>query len=381
MFGLMRRAPRLPYCGTCKTLGAVYGHRSRLLLNHDTVFLAELLLAHSVEPDWAGAYRSFNCMSLPKRDKKFPIALDFAAAATVVLAHFKAADHADDTGGWHWRAVVRLLAPSYRRAAARLKAWDFPMDEVAALLGSQSRREGEGKSLDEVAEPTAAATALFLSHGARLAGLSDADRERLHRVGHRFGYLIYVLDASEDRERDTRRGDFNALNRFPAINARAEILGALAAIEPETPTDLVQRMRANVEERLGLRPRVLHRRCRKPLRQRWQDAVKFARSMREREHAGVVKGATVLATVAVAAFLFPHHVRGAESWKHCMGLGMNLMAAGSLLAFADMGATPPGDGGAPEVNPKKAGFWSNCGCCCDSCDCGDCCECGSCCDC
>src|SRR5260370_13764372 len=302
MFGLMRRAPRLPYCGTCKALGAVYGHRTRLLLNHDTVFLAELLLAQTPEPEWTGAYKSFNCLSLPGRDEKFPVALDFAAAATVVLAHFKVADHADDTGWWRWRAASRMLSPSYRRAAARLRAWEFPLDEVEALLTSQSRREARAESLDDVAEPTAAATALFTSHGARLAGLGSEDRERLQRVGHRFGYLIYVLDAFEDRARDQRSGNFNALLKFPEIDARGEILRTLAAIEPDLPADLAQRMRVNVEERLGLRLRVLQRGCRKPLRQRWQDAVKFARSMREREHPGFVKGAAILATVAIAAF-------------------------------------------------------------------------------
>jgi len=50
MFGLMRHAPRLPYCGTCKTMGALYGQRSRVFLSHDVVFLAELLLEFTVMP-------------------------------------------------------------------------------------------------------------------------------------------------------------------------------------------------------------------------------------------------------------------------------------------------------------------------------------------
>jgi hypothetical protein len=347
-----------------------------VLLNHDTVFLAELLLVHTGEPEWSAAYRSFNCVSLPQRDEKFPIALDFAAAATVVLAHFKAVDHADDTGRWRWRAVVRMLSPTYQRAAGRLRAWDFPLDELERLMKSQSQRETLAESIESVAEPTATATAMFLSHGARVAGMNDADQERLGRVGHRFGYLIYVLDAWEDRARDARDGAFNALNRFPQVDGRTEILRALAAIEPEIPADLAQRMRINVEERLGIRPRVLNRSCRKPMRQRWNDAVAFAKSMRTRERAGLVKGAAIVATVAVAAFLFPHHVRGAESWKHCMGLGFNLMAAGSLFAFADIPEVSEGT-----ATPSKPGFWSKCGGGCDGCDCGDCCECGSCCDC
>ena len=97
MFGLMRRAQRLPYCGTCKTLGSLYGQRSRLLLNHDTVFLAELLMEQSGQPEWSHAYRSFNCLTLPKPEDAMPLALQFAATAAVTIAHFHIADHQVDS--------------------------------------------------------------------------------------------------------------------------------------------------------------------------------------------------------------------------------------------------------------------------------------------
>ncbi len=48
MFGLMsakkygmsaaeKQFRRLNYCGTCKTTGSLYGQKSRLLLNYDTI--------------------------------------------------------------------------------------------------------------------------------------------------------------------------------------------------------------------------------------------------------------------------------------------------------------------------------------------------------
>lgn len=54
MFGLMRvkkcwipetdkRFRRWNYCQTCKPLGALYGQRSSLLINHDAIFPAEIL--------------------------------------------------------------------------------------------------------------------------------------------------------------------------------------------------------------------------------------------------------------------------------------------------------------------------------------------------
>jgi hypothetical protein len=110
------------------------------------------------------------------------------------------------------------------------------------------------------------------------------------------------------------------------------------------------------------------------MRDRWRDAVTFARSMRDRELAGVFKGAAVLASVSALAFLFPHQVRSAESWRQCLGVGMNLMAIGAV--FATMPSEP-----APSEAPSKKSSGSKGGGCCNSCDCSGCdccCECGVC---
>jgi hypothetical protein len=360
MFGLMKRADRLAYCGSCKTIGAMYGQRSRLLLNHDMVFLAELLLG---EPEWGPAHRSFNCMAMPK---EHPRALQYAATAAVVLAHFQIDDQIADSGKRRWKAARRFFSPAYRKAASDLRASGFPLDEMAATLATQKAREARAASLKDVAEPTARATEMVFAHG----------EPELASIGRRFGFLVYVLDAWEDRARDAKSGDFNALLAFPEIDGKAEILATAASLEKDLPVHLAERLRTNVEEKLGMRMRIVHGACKKSVRARWTSAVEFARSMKERERAGFLKGAAVLATVSVLAFFAPHPIRSAESWKQCFGLVMNLMAFGAVFATVPVPETP----GTPE---KKSGFWSSCGnCCCNSCDCGDCCcDCGSCCDC
>src|SRR5687768_8705234 len=107
MFGLMRAGKcgmseeekhfrRLNYCGTCKTIGSLYGAKARFLLNYDTVFLAEILSALSGENarEWPQSYQSFNCLSLPKTD--LPASLQFAATTNVILTELKLADHIVD---------------------------------------------------------------------------------------------------------------------------------------------------------------------------------------------------------------------------------------------------------------------------------------------
>jgi hypothetical protein len=359
MFGLMKRAERLSYCGCCKTIGALYGQRARFLLNHDLVFLGELLMK---EPQWTPAHRSFNCMAMPK---EHPAGLQYAATVAVVLAHFQIEDQIADSGRLRWKAVKRFFSTAYRKAAADLRRSGFALDEMTALLATQGARERRAVSLNDVAEPTARATEMVFGHGA----------PELASIGRRFGYLVYVLDAWEDRSWDAKTGDFNALLAFPEVDGRAEILATVASLENDLPDPLAARLRTNVEERLGIRMRIFHGSCKRSARERWRSAVEFARSMKQRESAGFLKGAAVLATVSVLAFFAPHPIRSAESWKQCFGLVMNLMAFGAIFATVPVPEIPGGG--------KKSGFWSSCcGCCGDSCDCGDCCcECGSCCDC
>jgi hypothetical protein len=238
-------------------------------------------------------------------------------------------------------------------------------------LKTQSAREAAPQSLAHVAEPTARATALFFSHGARVVGRQDLAKT-MYGTGHRFGFLIYALDAYEDRDRDARNGEFNPLIAMPRIDARAEILAATEELEQELPADLAHRLRVNVEERLGMRLRVLHYRCRKTIRERWSDAAEFARTMRQREAGGVGKGAVVFASAAAVAFAFPHHVRSAESWRHALGLGMNLIALGGVFAMASAVPPPLHNPGPPQLKQARPSRPCGCGSCTGSC-CGDCC--------
>ena len=103
MFGIMRpeggcsnkdssdyRFHRMHYCGVCKAMGNNYGHKSRFLLNYDSVFLAELLTVLSNDDlgKWENAFQAINkCLTMPKGD--IPLSLSYAADANVLLADLK----------------------------------------------------------------------------------------------------------------------------------------------------------------------------------------------------------------------------------------------------------------------------------------------------
>lgn len=240
MFGLMRQRGcggqaqrqrrRLHYCGTCKTLGARHGQSSRWLLNHDTVFLAELLdaLAPAPETHWHPAYAHSSCLKIPSSTQQ-PLPLRLAAAATVWMAGFKLQDRLEDRGGWHWRWLVWRFQGRFKQAHEELRQLGVAVERISELLASQHQREasapqvlqsqGAESALTAVATPTAEATALVLSQGMTLVGKPELAPLGT-RLGQHFGTLIYLLDAWEDYPEDHRRGAFNALgmlHNYPSV--------------------------------------------------------------------------------------------------------------------------------------------------------------------
>ena len=392
MFGLMRpsgcggkQEHRLYYCGSCKSLGSAYGQKSRMLLNHDTVFLAELLGELGAAPKlWAPAYRSFNCMSMPK---DLPPVLDYAAAATVVLAQWKIADHSADhpnaTGKRCWRLAQRLFNKTSRKAAARLRSWNFPLDAVEQVLRSQPEREANATSLEQVSFPTAHSTALFFEHGANVAGRAELS-QAMYALGKSFGELVYLLDAFEDFDQDLASGSFNALRKLGldrgwAMKRLNELAGEIERLISDLPASksfhsmASARLRSNLAAKLGERLPLFQRRhvCgvhRETWRERWQKAVIFAREIRDKENPGWLKGAAMVAAVSFIAFSVPQWAKGAHTSRECLSLGFNLMAIGSV--FATLTQT------AAEASGKQSRLKSCFGNCCPD----SCCDSGCCCD-
>src|SRR5260370_19526680 len=187
MFGLMRPSRcqrnvpdsryrrRLHYCGTCKAIGKLYGHRYRFLLNHDTVFLAEMLSVWTGEDatlkEWDGALQSHNCLRTPEHT---PFCLEYAATATLLLGDFKLLDHAADSTNPFWRWLHGRCSAKFRAAAERLERWGFPTAELREILGSQQDRERRawptedcpGLRMKMFSALTAPAAALSLPHAA-----------------------------------------------------------------------------------------------------------------------------------------------------------------------------------------------------------------------
>lgn len=397
MFGLMKvrtcsldddakELRRLQYCGTCKTLGSLYGQRARLLLNHDTVFLGEVLSAltdgDGAPLRWDAPFVSRNCLALPAKDAAIPPSLSFAAAATVVLAEEKLADHAADTRQLRWRVGQRVYSRTFDEASRWLRDREFPLDEVRTALASQGAREevvrtgrhegSHAEALAYLAEPTALATALFFAHGARFAGKPDTSNS-LRSLGRAFGALVYYLDAHEDYERDARTGAFNAY--------RAVLGGTAAILSPVESTAVKQQIWSTGVEVCHLIEELPIPAARRDLftaRLRTNLSAKLGLSPKQAACSCVHSVQDVKKPVLDA-----RHAAPAVTWRESVALLFNLpflvSIASTLVSPLRFSAT--GSGGVPEAageavkHAKKAaggGSSGGGGCdCCDSCDCCD----------
>ena len=448
MYGLMkacgcsrsseeRRARRLHYCGTCKTMGSLYGQRSRFLLNNDAVFLGELLTG--LTPDapstdtWASSYQSYNCMTLPDAPEEMPLSLQIAASATLVMSEFKVADQIEDGGSKVWGVALRVYSQGFHDASARLQEWGFPVKAMWDWYATQNQREAEAtrtrterttkETLDLLSEATGTVTGLVFRHGAEHVGATIDSQEIMDRIGLAFGRLVYTLDALEDYEKDVRKGDFNAFQAVYDLteatlsdevwDEASDYLHALATeirqgmqalpLPQGQAAKYASRLETNLRARLG-EPEPAACSTKKParsLKARWNAAVEMAHSLDSRSRQEKPRWSQRLtapfafAGVTLVALFAPRLAMEAATSRECLGLAFNLMFFGAVLTalvqapkqliparLSVDGNPPPGQpqrgiGRSRSTRVQRVRTGGGSGCClngcCDACNCACCC--------
>jgi hypothetical protein len=221
---------RAAYCGLCRTLGKRYGAAARLLVNYD--FVLPVLLF------WSGP-----CDTEKKRCVKHPIrgcchlcesfSLDYAADALMLFTDWKLRDAIYDARLAPLARLIRLVyRRKFRRAAERLPKESA---ECAKWMSELQRLEDAGLDSSE-------------AFGGMLACLSRNDEAAQSLLFH-LGRWITIADAVEDRERDKKRGDYNAAE---ALGLGREELFMLMGREQELTLAAFDLMEENVFSPIAL---------------------------------------------------------------------------------------------------------------------------------
>ncbi len=315
MFGIMRpkntcsKEPsesynhhRMHYCGVCKVIGKTYDQKSRMLLNYDTVFMAEPLSQLSKEKltDWeTPLQRSNHCFNLPKNEE-VPASLAYAAAASLLLSELKFDDNIKDSHQFRWTILERFYSKGFEKAADQLDKWKVPLDTIYKLIAIQQEKESNHSDKTSInadtnyyADSTAQITAIIFEAGGRFLKI-DAD---LNAFGFEFGKLIYLLDAVEDYEKDIFKQQFNPFAirwnyaktltndqlesmRFEVLIVQRKLFVTLEKlpIAKETINLYKNRLESNIALKI-YKERIVPMSTTEKIKIRWQKAKSYAHSI------------------------------------------------------------------------------------------------------
>ena len=208
---------RQNYCGTCKTIGKVYGNKERMFLNHDVVFLSELLSAISADNEKFSQISVFKCTNLPKDISKIPDFLKYCASVNILLACYKIQDNIIDAK--HklniWRSIIFFETRKFQKAQEILGNFGLNFQFIEQNLKEQFKKEIVHNSfknsvdcIQYYANATRKITGEVFRSSLHTVGKIELTNE-FSKIGESLGELVYILDAIVDYKNDIKKNRFN----------------------------------------------------------------------------------------------------------------------------------------------------------------------------
>lgn len=195
------------YCGLCRTLAREYGPVARAALSYDCTFLAVVCAGIGGFP----IPRSQFCVFEPFRGRRGFVpgceALRYAAAVNVLLASAKLDDDVRDKHSVSARAAMTALRPAAKKAHTAYPLVSVLLEDGLSRLHAMEQ--------ENCADPDAVCSIFgaMLGDLFRLCpGASSLQRESLGELGNALGRWIYLADAWDDREKDSKSGSYNPMN-------------------------------------------------------------------------------------------------------------------------------------------------------------------------
>ena len=200
------------YCGLCKRQGKLCGGASRLILSYDFTVLA--LLLDSMEDTPPDIYAG-RCMLHPL--KKRPIvtnseSMDYCAKMSGALAYYKALDDWRDEG-----LSIKNAALSLKPVVKKIKKqYGDKLCNIEKYLSEIAEAEKRGEKQIDI--PAGAFGRLM----AQLFCPDEKEDRALSEFGYNIGRWIYVMDAIDDFEKDSKKGRYNPFSSVEEIKAQTE---------------------------------------------------------------------------------------------------------------------------------------------------------------
>lgn len=197
-----KKAYQAYYCGLCRNLKSNCGMKGQALLTYDMTFLIVLLTGlYELE----NQKKRFTCAIHPTKRQLAYIneATDYAADMNVVLAYENFGDDWRDRHSVPKLAYMKILDKDYQRIYLK-----YPR-QVEAIQHYIEKLEEAEEAKEYNIDAVAGLTGEML--GEIFAWKDDEWSEELRCFGYYLGKFIYLMDAYEDLEKDTKNHSFNVL--------------------------------------------------------------------------------------------------------------------------------------------------------------------------
>lgn len=188
------------YCGICRQIRLQSSGLARLGLSYDMAFLALLLMSLYEPEEIAG--RDI-CLphplhSRPWVDNEY---IRYCADMNVALAWFNCRDDWQDDRRLSAGVMAQVFGRYYPGIARR-----YPRQCEAIAKYTEAITQAEKENCKNPDVPAGYFGALMAE---LLVYRQDLWEEHLRRMGDALGRFIYLMDAAEDYDRDSRKGKYN----------------------------------------------------------------------------------------------------------------------------------------------------------------------------
>lgn len=188
------------YCGLCKYLKENHGEVSRLSLNYDITFLIVILTAlYKLDSDIT--YERCIANPLKKKMRIVNEITEYAASMNILLSYYKLEDNLYDDNGIKDKLAYELYKGKLKKAYEK---YPQKAEYIKQQLGNLRELEKqEIKSIDKVSNTFGNLM------GEIFVYKKDEYEQNLRNIGFNLGKYIYILDAYEDLEEDSKKGRYN----------------------------------------------------------------------------------------------------------------------------------------------------------------------------
>lgn len=204
------------YCGTCKTIGKIYGHKERLSLNTDVAFLSYLLMSIDCHETCFGNIEVNKCFKLPQ-DHMIPDILKYSSSINILILYLKIIDNIQDSKFKLniWLIIKWLESSKFKKAKALLISYGLNVNWIEESIKQQFQREKDAiqigyfnNTFKYYAQITGEITGKVYEQGVIMIN-NKSFSTQFFEIGKSFGELVYLIDAIDDYTSDRKMNRFN----------------------------------------------------------------------------------------------------------------------------------------------------------------------------